>query len=313
MLADGKIALRSAVRAALKMSAWTKNGKAGQIRLRRGRRDDSSHKCRFSESFKQHVSSLVKAATTALCLLWSSPTVALENLKLVRGVLILEGRIESGDYVSVRNFLSDASNFRKMNGQVFLASQGGDAFEALQIGYVIRRLRLSTDAPSRPPPTTKSSGSEIIHPFELTNPRVNYLCTSACFLLYVAGVHREFIWAGRLGIHSPQVERKPIGVTEKDITIAAADMRNKLNEYFEQMNVPKKYLDSMYSVPSNEVRWITQSEFNADLKGYVPEVQALLDAKCNSTLAVSTDIQKCIVQITAELRNEAWLKLFNRD
>ena len=265
--------------------------------------------------WRTFITNIARIAATSATLLCSccNQVAALENLKLVRGVLILEGRIETGDYVSVRTFLSDASNFRNMNGQVFLASHGGEVSEALQIGYLIRRLRLSTDAPSRPPPTIRSSGSEIIHPFELTNQRVNYLCTSACFLLYVAGVYREFIWAGRLGIHSPQVERKPIGAKEKDITIAAADLRNKLNEYFEQMNVPKKYLDLMYSVPSNEVRWITQSELNADLKGYVPEVQALLDAKCNSTSAVSTDIQKCIVQTTAELRNEAWLKLFNRD
>src|SRR5262249_36237755 len=173
MLADGKIALRSAVGAALKMSAWTKNTDSSSPKSARRFKPQMSF---FRNLRAANVSSLVKAATTALCLLWSSPTVALENLKLFRGVLILEGRIESGDYVSVRNFLSDASNFRKMNGQVFLASQGGDVIEALQIGYLIRRLRLSTDAPSRPPRTTKSLGSEIIHPFELTNPRVNYLC-----------------------------------------------------------------------------------------------------------------------------------------
>ena len=185
--------------------------------------------------------------------------------------MILEGRIDAGDYASVRNFLSDASNFNKMNGQVFLASPGGNVVEALQIGYLIRRLRLTTDAPSRPPPTVRSSGSEIIRPLDLTNPR-HYLCTSACFLLYVAGIYREFVWAGRLGLHSPQLERKPIGATANDIAIATAEMRDKLKDYFGQMHVPHKYFDLMYSVPPTEVRWITQTELNADLKGYIPEV-----------------------------------------
>ena len=259
----------------------------------------------------------VAAATgMLLCsgIFWMTPSAAIEPLKVVRGVLILEGKIETGDYVSVRNFLSDASNFKKMSGEVFLASQGGNVFEALEIGYLIRHLRLSTDAPSRPPPTTRSSGSEVIHPLDLANPK-HYQCTSACFLLYVAGVYREFIWAGRLGIHHPQIERKPLGATEKDLSIAMIEMRNKLEKYFEEMNVPNKYLDLMYSVPANEVRWITQREFNADLKGYIPELRALLDAKCNSRLGSeqSNEIHRCVVQIKTELRMEAWRKIFPRE
>ena len=256
----------------------------------------------------------VAFAGILLCLLSSKPAAAIENLRVVRGVLILEGKIEAGDYTTVRNFLADDANFKKMNGAVFLASPGGNVLEALQIGYLIRRLGLSTDAPSRPPPTTRSSGGEIIHPPDLANQR-QYLCTSACFLLYVAGIYREFIWAGRLGLHHPQLERKPIGATDNDIALATADMRNKLKDYFEQMNVPSKYMDLMYSTPPNEVRWITQDEINADLKGYIPEVRALLNTKCNLSPRApdSPEMQKCIAQTKTELRNEAWRKLFRRN
>jgi len=247
-------------------------------------------------------------------MIWAKPSAALESLKVVRGVLVLEGRIDTGDYISVRNFLSEVSNFNKMNGDVFLASQGGNIFEALQIGYLIRHLQLSTDAPSRPPPTVRSSGGEIIYPSDLAKPQ-NYQCTSACFLLYVAGVHRNFIWTGRLGIHHPQIERKAVGTTEKDIAIALADLRKKVERYFEEMNVPKKYLDLMYSVPSNEVRWITQSEFDADLNGYIPEVGVLLDAKCNARPAEkrSHERDRCVAQIKSERRIEAWRRIFHRD
>jgi hypothetical protein len=270
----------------------------------------------FRKTPTAKVTRLVAIANVLLCcgMFWTKPSAAIENLKVVRGVLILEGKIEPGDYISVRNFLSEASNFKKMSGEVFLASQGGNVFEALEIGYLIRHLRLSTDAPSRPPPTVRSSGSEVIHPFDLANPR-NYQCASACFLLYVAGIYREFIWAGRLGIHHPQLEHKPVGLTEKDISVGMVDMRNKVKRYFEEMNVPNKYLDLMYSLPSNEMRWITQSEFNADLKGYIPEVHALLDAKCSSRLGAetSTEINRCIAQTKTELRIEAWRKIFHRD
>lgn len=246
-----------------------------------------------------------------LCLLWANQSLALENIRLVRGVLILEGRIDAGDYAAVRNFLSDASNFNKMNGQVFLASPGGNVGEALQIGYLIRRLRLTTDAPSRPPPTVRTSGSEIIRPLDLTNPR-DYLCTSACFLLYVAGIYREFIWAGKLGLHHPQLAFKPVGATEKDVLAAVSVLREKLKSYLAEMNVPNKYLELMYSVPPTEVRLITQTELNADLKGYIPEVRAMLDAKCNPSGGTeeSTAAQKCVAQSKTELRREAWKKVF---
>jgi hypothetical protein len=258
----------------------------------------------------------IGAACIFLCAgtLCTRPAAAIENPKLVRGVLILEGQIKPGDYLTVRNFLSDPSNYKKMSGAVFLASQGGNVFEALQIGYLIRRLRLTTDAPSRPPPTTRSSGSEIIRPLDLADPK-RYYCTSACFLLYVAGIYREFIWAGRLGLHQPRLEHKQIGATEKDLATSTADMRDKLKDYFEQMNVPNKYLDLMYAIAPNEVRWITQTELNADLKGYIPEIRNLLDARCSLNRAAedSTETRNCTAQMRTELRNEAWRKVFRRD
>ena len=268
---------------------------------------------------KTPITKLTRAGATAGILLCAGvfsaePSDALETLKVVRGVLILEGKIEPGDYITVRNFLSEPANFKKMTGEVFLASQGGNVSEALQIGYLIRHLRLSTDAPSRPPPAVRSSGGEIIRPIDLTNPH-HYHCASACFLLYVAGVYREFIWAGLLGIHYPQIEHKPIGATEGDLSIAAVDMRDKIKRYFEEMNVPNKYLDIMYSTPPNDVHWITQNEFDSDLKGYVPNVQALLKEKCNSRLEVEqgSALRKCILQTKTKLRMEAWRTIFHRD
>jgi hypothetical protein len=245
-------------------------------------------------------------------LFWTGPIDAMENLKVVRGVLILEGKIEPGDFISVRNFLSEELNFKKMNGEVYLASAGGNLIEALRIGYLIRHLQLSTNAPSRIPPIIKDSESVVIHPSDLTNPSNYYRCTSACFLLYVGGVYRRE--AGLLGLHHPQLDRKMVEVTDKDISIAMVDVRDKLKSYFAEMNVPNKYLDLMFSLPPNKLRWITKSEFDADLKGYVPQVRVLLDAKCNSRLETdhSNEMHACIARIMTDLRMEAWRKIFHR-
>jgi hypothetical protein len=244
----------------------------------------------------------------------TKPSIAMESPKVFRGILILEGNIEPGDYTSVRNFLRDESNFKKISGGVFLASPGGHVLEAMKIGLLIRQLQLSTDAPSSSPSGRRAFGSDAISATNLVN-RLDDLCTSACFLIYIAGIYRNLNWAGRLGIHEPLVKYKPIGASENDVKVAKIQMRNEIKRYFDKMNVPEKYADLMYSVPPNEVRWITQEEFDRDLRGYIPEIKALLESKCNSHgLPEQSDVKrKCIARTTAKLSTESWHKMFDRE
>ena len=250
-----------------------------------------------------------------VAMLWlaagTSPSTALENLRVFRGVLILEGKIESGDYLSVRNFLRDESNFKKISGGVFLASPGGSVLEALKIGRLIRELRLSTEAPASPPPDRRDISAPLIRGRDLSNSR-RYDCVSACFFLYVAGIYRTLNWAGRLGIHQPRMEQIREGLTEGDIANASARVRNAIKDYMESMNVPEKYLELMYSVPPNEVRWITQEEFDADLRGYVPEVRRILNERCGSLSEAEPHVRQCITQVKAELVTAAWQNAFRR-
>ena len=113
----------------------------------------------------------------------TSPGTALENLRVFRGVLILEGKIELGDYLSVRNFLRDESNFKKISGGVFLASPGGSVLEALKIGRLIRELRLSTEAPASPPPDRRDISAPLIRGRDLSNPERLWLCQRVFFSL----------------------------------------------------------------------------------------------------------------------------------
>ena len=240
-------------------------------------------------------------------------SVALEKLRVFRGSLVLEGKIEKGDYASVRSFLRDESNFQKISNGVFLASPGGNVREALQIGYLIRALQLSTEAPSTPPREKRAFGSSAFDPVDLAN-RLNFQCASACFLIYVAGIERKLNWIGRLGVHEPRLETKPLGASEADTKIASTEIRGVIKVYLDKMDVPNKYLELIYSVPPNDVRWINQLEFDADLRGYIPEVRALLQAKCSAPHETekSDKSARCAVNVMTELRAEAWNKIFAR-
>jgi hypothetical protein len=254
---------------------------------------------------------VMAVASIAIWVYGAGPSPALENLKVFRGALILEGKIDAGDYVAVRSFLRNESNFKKITNGVFLASPGGNVREALKIGYLIRALQLSTEAPSIPPREKRAIGSSAFSPGDLTNPQ-DFQCTSACFLIYVAGVERKLNWVGRLGVHQPRLQAKPLGASESDTKIASMEMRGAIKIYLDKMNVPNKYLELIYSVPSNYVRWITQQEFDADLRGYIPEVRASLQAKCDMPHEAnkSGKAARCAGNVLTELRSDAWQKVF---
>jgi hypothetical protein len=273
-----------------------------------------------------------------MLMLGVAPSSALEELKVYRGVLVLEGKIVLGDFVKVRNFIRTKSNFDKISGGVFLASPGGSVDEALEIGHLIRALQLSTDAPSGPPIGRAKFGESLIRASDLVDPKANYLCASACFLIYVAGIYRHPIWAGRLGIHRPVRSDSNLNPLTSDHTMKSSGGARKLiKNYLKEMNVPEKYVNLMFSVPPKELRWITQDEFNSDLQGFIPELWNAIDAKCEPlnnrvihedsrtpqdartseevmhfsvSAKQSTEINKCRAQVQAELPIDAWHKVF---
>ena len=265
---------------------------------------------------------------------------AIEELKVYRGVLVLEGKISAGDYDKFRAFLAVKSNFDKIIGGVFLASPGGNVAEAMRIGRLIRELKLSTEAPSGPPAGIPKFGESLIRENNLVDPK-NYLCASACFFVYVSGVFRTLNWVGRLGVHEPIVQGnigRPLNGDE--VSKSNWFVRETVKNYLKDMSVPDKYADLVFSVPPNKMRWITQSEFDSDLQGFSPELRGWIGAKCDSRAGKEKNsfdnrsapleagltsekegvfsaptiqtggILKCWMRVKAELSTEAWQKVF---
>jgi hypothetical protein len=287
----------------------------------------------------------ILGATTLSLMLGVEPSKAIEPLKVYRGVLVLEGTIVAGDYDKFREFLGTKSNFDKISGGVFLASPGGNVAEAMRMGRLIRALRLTTDVPSGPPSGIPKYGESLIKPNHLVNPRAYYLCASACFFVYVAGIYRNLSWVGRLGIHRPsQLQSNARALSNDEVLQSNWFVREVVKNYLKEMSVPDKYVDLIFSVAPNEMRWITQSEFDSDLQGFYPELRHVVAAKCDrqpseekiklsdlrttsSPLekARASEIEevfsvpakrlsetgKCWAQIKAELPIEAWHKVFD--
>lgn len=228
------------------------------------------------------------------------PAAALEAPRVFRGVLVIEGKIVAGDYDRLRSFLSDRATFDKIGNGVFLASPGGDLREAIRIGRLIRALQLSTSAPSGPAEGRKF-GEALIGPYDLRDPRMNYQCASACFLVFVAGIHRSLNWAGRLGIHRPfQVssDQRPMPGNDE---IVNGPVRRAIEIYLRDMGVRIKYVELMYSVPSSQLRKVTQEELDDDLLGFTPELKDRIRADCERKTADGS-AAACRLQLGAALR-----------
>src|SRR5262245_38176929 len=58
--------------------------------------------------------------------------------------VVIEGRIESGDCSKLGNFLAKEGARR-----VYLASPGGNLFEAIEIGRLVRALKMETTVPGQ--------------------------------------------------------------------------------------------------------------------------------------------------------------------
>jgi hypothetical protein len=269
--------------------------------------------CQRSLNFVRRLVAGLAACGLAV-LLSMEQSCALEEIRVYRGALILEGQIGPGDYDKFRAFVSVKSNFDKINSGVFLASPGGSITQAIKIGRLIRALQLNTDAPSGPPTGTPKFGESPINPSNLKDPK-NYFCASACFFLYVAGVYRNLNWVGRLGIHRPvQLESTAMKLDVNQSLNLTWQVRTEIKRYLKEMDVPDKYVDIIYSIPPNELRMITQSEYDTDLRGFVPEIKDKLSSSCGpQTFNRPNEAIKCWARIKTELSSEAWNRVFSRN
>ena len=198
---------------------------------------------------------------------------------------VLEGKIEAGDFDKFKSFILNGDN----PVEIYLASPGGDLSEAMKIGLLVRILKLSTVVPSKA--LTNQSRDLAVTRHNLKNPNADYLCTSACFFIFVAGIRRSSDELGPaiLGIHRPSISDSDLRKLSLDQATAAEDRtRTAIENYLQVMDVPAKYAEDMYSVPKGKIQWIRNDEFDKDFAGFIPELSDSVKARCGSR----SDVEK---------------------
>jgi hypothetical protein len=155
----------------------------------------------------------------------------------------------------------------------------------MRIGRLVRALKLRTIIPVKRSDELREKQAES---FGVHNPDANLLCASACFFVFVGGVQRAqgyTFGSPLLGIHRPYFSEDDLKKLSVDGTMAQARAaRLAITSYLDDMGVKSGYLDRMYSVPKEQVDWISESEFNSDFAGFVPELRQWMDVRAKEVL-----------------------------
>lgn len=215
--------------------------------------------------------------------------------------IVVEGPLEKGDFEKLRSL----ANGGAFGTDLFLASPGGDLREAIKIGRLVRRLKLATLIP------TGGLGGDIvdglIRRHGLKDPK-NFVCASACFFIFVAGIHRSrnFVGAPILGIHRPYLPKQDlVGLSGDQAMLVANGTRRFVETYLREMSVPAKYVDEMFSIGGDQIKWIGEGDFEADFEGFIPELRDWVDAQCDNRTKEEKTIWNMLVNKTGAARTSA--------
>jgi hypothetical protein len=190
---------------------------------------------------------------------------------------VLEGRIEVGDSDKLLDFIFKSHGIV----EIYLASPGGNLIEAMKLGRLIRLLDLSTVVPGKPLTNQDRVGDAAQH--ALKDPKANSMCASACFFVFVAGIHRthDVVGPAILGIHRPFAstnDSKTLGPDQ--VTVINDQVRTAVENYLKEMGVPKEYAVNMFSVPKGRIRWVRNDEFEADFEGFISDLRDVVNTRC---------------------------------
>lgn len=176
--------------------------------------------------------------------------------------ILVEGKILPGDFQKFKEVYKTTGA-----SKVFLASPGGDLTEAIKIGNFIRDNYLETLAPY-----------VVDKTFLKLKSIKNNVCTSSCFFIYIAGINRT---GNVVGIHRPYMsEQDYLAISIADAKNKHENIREYVSQYLKKMSVPIVYVDEMFKVDPNKVKWLSNEEIQKNFEGYIDSIKDWIKANC---------------------------------
>lgn len=239
----------------------------------------------------------------------SAAEITVYDLQVWREISI-DGKIENGDFEKFVNaVIEDELKVR----QVHLNSNGGNAIVAMNIGRFIRNLNYSTNAPDYyelqydDVNNVPSSDVRCSAGF-LTKKMNNCTCHSSCALIYFSGIQRN---GNYIGIHRTYIEHEYLkNRSMSEASAYSREINKRLEKYLDEMGVPNSLLETMESIPSNEIKLLDKNFIDRHLKGNPKDIQEWISAKCGNKIEVDLYEYERLEEAARKLIIEKDLEVF---
>lgn len=153
----------------------------------------------------------------------------------------LSGEIVSGDMIKLATELKKYNLDEMRNILVMFDSHGGDLFEGIKIGTLLRNLDgliVSTQVGSIDSP--------------------NAICASACVLAYLGGGYRYLGSDGRIGVHRFSYSNDDVDVTPHEAMADAQETSAMIVNHIERSRADTRLFDRMSSTAAEGIDWIPE-------------------------------------------------------
>lgn len=152
------------------------------------------------------------------------------------GPIGIVGTIKSGDATKLEKLINELKIKCESLGMlsVIFHSEGGDVFEAIKLGKLIRANELITAVDRQ------------------------YKCFSACIIAFVGGVHR--LPDGKMGIHRPYFASLSTKLTVKEIKDQRDELNKQIKDYFAEMDINIALVETMMAIPPEDMKLLSPIE-----------------------------------------------------
>jgi len=190
--------------------------------------------------------------------------------------IIIEGIIEKGDH---KKFIHEVRQGNGQVGSVLVYSPGGDFYEAMKIGRVIRGLELASMVPMQSPQGMPSCDSDKFPFLVEPNHKNNCICASACFFIHIGGVHRNGTF---MAVHRPYFVKGRFGeLPMRDAKIEFVKLQNEARIYMGEMGVPVHIQEDILGTSSDKLLLLDEKAVKIYFFGALPYRKEWLLNKCS--------------------------------
>ena len=262
-----------------------------------------SSECRFVLFAFAFIGSTIISQAGMAAEIFFTPEEVYEDVPMTE--INIVGEIEAGDTSRLQSLLQTADPRIEIN----IWSPGGDLYEAMKLGRLVRDRFLIVNAPTvtrcetRADPQLGGSSSEWAHDLWWGSDQpmsTRCACYSACFVIWAAGVIRDggenatamFTDKGDMtfvGVHRPKLDDAYFaGLGGKEAEEKYSKLIAAYNRYLVEMDIPPSFVEEMVTVPSNEIRMLTPKELSS-LSGKIPAVDEWIRSKCGALSGQESD------------------------